>query len=335
MSLETTSDKAPRTAPWRRAVGTAAGVFLGAVLLVATWGKALDPSAFVETIRAEGLEILLPAAAVAFLALALEAGLGTALVLAVRRLWVLVPTALLVAFFLFLTGRNYWLTAHGLRAPGADCGCFGNLVERTPAEAFWQDLVILGLPLALAFVGRPRGGRRVPILRTAAAAVVAVVAVGFAWKAPDLPLDDLATRLRPGAEVAELCAGAEGERLCLTTIVPELARGSHLVVLADLEDPGFTAAIDRLNAYAFEARDGKTPPLWVLSGDSLEQQRAFFWAWGPVFEVREAPPELLKPLYRRLPRSFLVEDGEVLRTYAGLPPLTGVDGGATLASRSG
>ena len=49
---------------------------------------------------------------------------------------------------------------------------------------------------------------------------------------PELPFDDLATRLKPGVEVAELCAGSGAERVCLDTLVPELTEGAHRVVLA-------------------------------------------------------------------------------------------------------
>lgn len=314
-------DPTPSPVPaWKRALGVAGAVTLGLVLLVAAYAKALDPAAFAEQIVAEEVTFLLPAAVVALIAIALEAGLGVALVLAVRRLWVLVPAALLSAFFLFLTGRAWWLTATGRRTEEAACGCFGNLVERTPAEAFWQDLLLLAVPLALAFVGRPRGGRTVPPLRAAAAVLAAVFAAGFAWRAPELPLDDLATRLAPGTEVIELCAGAEPQRVCFDHVLPEVAEGEHLVVLAGLENPELTGAIDRLNAYALDAVPGGAPPLWLVNPDPLEAQRAFFWKWGPAFEVREAPPALLRPLYRRLPRSFRVEDGEVAETWSGLPP---------------
>ena len=102
----------PHAAPvWKRALGVAGAVTLGLVLLVAAYAKALDPAAFAEQVVAEGVTFLLPAAVVALLAIALEVGLGVALVLAVRRLWVLVPAALLSAFFLFLNGRAWWLTA--------------------------------------------------------------------------------------------------------------------------------------------------------------------------------------------------------------------------------
>lgn len=314
-------DPTPHPIPaWKRALGVAGAVTLGLVLLVAAYAKALDPTAFADQIVAEGVTFLLPAAVVALIALALEVGLGVALVLAVRRLWVLVPAALLSAFFLFLTGRAWWLTATGRRTE-ASCGCFGNLVERTPAEAFWQDLLLLAVPLALAFVGRPRGGGRSTALRTAVAALAAVFAAGFAWRAPELPLDDLATRLSPGIEVIELCAGAEPQRVCFDHVLPEVAEGEHLVVLAGLENPELTGAIDRLNAYALDAVPEGAPPLWLVNPDPLEAQRAFFWKWGPAFEVREAPPALLRPLYRRLPRSFRVQDGEVAETWSGLPPL--------------
>jgi hypothetical protein len=35
--------------------------------------------------------------------------------------------------------------------------------------------------------------------------------------------------------------------------------------------------------------------------------------------LHETPQALLRPLYRRLPRSFRVEDGRVTATWAGLP----------------
>lgn len=310
-------------AGWRRALGTAAGIVLGLVLLVAAWGKALDPLAFAREIEAQGLAGSAAAPAVALAALGLEVALGLALVLGLRRLWVLVPAAALVAFFLFLTGRAYWLDLHGALPADAGCGCFGNLLQRTPAEAFWQDLALLLPALLAAFVGRERGGRTFPPLRTAAVVLLTLAAVGFAWKAPELPLDDLATRLKPGVELASLCAGAEEVRTCLGSVAPELARGEHLVVLADLDDPRFQQAVPALNAMA--GRQG-SPALMVLTEDNAEALKDFYWTFAPAFEMREAPAVLLKPLYRRLPRSFAVRDGRVTQTFRGLPPLDSAAG---------
>jgi uncharacterized membrane protein YphA (DoxX/SURF4 family) len=322
-STATPDGNEPRRAPstpsktlwW---VGTFAGAFLGCVLLFAVWAKMLDPTAFADQIRLEKLDFLLPAQAVALIALALEAGLGLALLLGVRRKWVLIPSVLLVAFFLFLTGRAWWLAAHGLRSLDEACGCFGTLVQRTPAQAFWQDLLMLVPPLFLAFLGRDRRGRLFPPVRTAVSVVGALAVLGFAWKAPELPLDDLATRLSPGVKVEEICAGAEPERVCLGSMVPEFAEGRHLAIMARLDSPELTGAMDALNAYAGK---GENPTLWLLVSSTPEEERAFFWSWGPLFQIRQAPPALLRPLYRRLPRAFEVEDGRVVRTYGGMPPL--------------
>ena len=294
-------------------LGTVAGVFLGAVLLVAVWAKALDPAAFAEQIRVERLDVLLSAQAVALIALALEAGIGLALVLGIRRLWVLVPAALLVAFFVFLTGRAWYMSANGLRE-AESCGCFGNLVQRTPAQAFWQDTLLLVPALLLSFLGRERSSG-FPKVRTALVAAATIAVAVFAWKAPELPLDDLATRLSPGVEVEKICMGATADAVCLDTVAPELRQGSHLVVIADLEDPALAEAVAGLNKIKDEGGD-----VWLLSASPSEQHKAFFWRFGPSFQVVETPEPLLRPLYRRLPRSFRIEDGRVTETFAGLPP---------------
>jgi uncharacterized membrane protein YphA (DoxX/SURF4 family) len=311
-------------------IGTIGAIVLGGVFLFATWGKVLDPEAFAGQIRAEGLEIGFPAQTIAWIVLALEAGLGVAMLLNIRRLWVLVPTALLVLFFLFLTGRNYYRAENGLVVETTSCGCFGNLVNRTPSEAFWQDLGLLGLPMLLAFLGRPRGVRQVPLARTALAVAAAAGAVAFAMRAPELPLDDLATRLKPGVRIDTLCAGQGTTALCLSNLAERITKGRHLVVMADLDDPAFTRSIDLLNAYA---DTGRSPELVVLSASAPERHKAFRWKWGPSFEVLEVPEALLRPLYRRLPRSFEVVDGQVKDTFSGLPPLPGAPP-ATAAPRA-
>jgi uncharacterized membrane protein YphA (DoxX/SURF4 family) len=305
---------APGAGRW---VGRLGALVLGLVLLVAAAAKALDPLAFAQQIHAQGLDVVLSAPTLAVLAIALEVALGLLLVLGVRRLWVLAPAALLVAFFVFLTGRDAWRAAHGTLPADAACGCFGNLVERTPMQALWQDVLLLVPALAAAFVARDRGGR-FPAARTALAAAGTVGAAAFAVAAPALPLDDYATRLRPGASAVALCAGSGDERVCLDSIVPELASGRHLVVLADLGDQTFGRAVNRLNEFASSPGE---PSLWVVAAASPEEKNAFFWRYGPTFEIRDAPAALLRPLYRRLPRGFLVQDGRVVRTWSGLPPL--------------
>ncbi|HKI85114.1 MAG TPA: MauE/DoxX family redox-associated membrane protein [Thermoanaerobaculia bacterium] len=305
---------APR--PWKFWVGTAGGVLLAVVLLVAAWSKAIDPQAFARQIHQDSLDFLIPAAAVALIGLAIETAIGAALLCGLRRLWVLVPAAALVAFFLLLTGHTYWLAAHGQLPADASCGCFGNLLQRSPAQAFWQDTLLLVPSLLLAFVGRPHR-RGLPRWRLLFAAIATLAGVVLAWSAPSLPLDNLATRLRPGVSAADLCVGGSGAgaRVCLSDLVPELQTGRHVMVIANLADPGFGPRVAALNSYAERGE-----PLIVVTAASLDEQSAFTWKWGPRFPIKEAPGALLGMMYRSLPRSFEVDNGRVTKTWSGLPP---------------
>ena len=90
------------------------------------------------------------------------------------------------------------------------------------------------------------------------------------------------------------------------------------MVLVDLGDEVFLDAVDALSDRAASTDD---PQLVVVSVATAEEVRMFDWQWAPSFEIREAPAALLRPLYRQLPRSFEVHDGEVVKTFSGLPPI--------------
>jgi uncharacterized membrane protein YphA (DoxX/SURF4 family) len=298
-------------------LGSAGGVFLGGVFLLATISKVVDPVAFQELVELEGLDFLAPSWFVAPFAIALEGAIGLALLLGVRRLWVLVPSAALVLFFMFLTGRAYYLSVHGTEDPAASCGCFGNLVERTPAEAFWQDLLMLGPPLVLAFLGRIESPA-LPLRRLALVGAFIVALLVMGGVAPDMDLDDFATRLKPGKNVSELCAGQGLDRLCVGTLLPESTEGEHIVIIAKLDDETFAAEVPRLNEFVMS---GTMTMLWLMCDATQEEKDVWYWTNAPSFEVRTAPHALLRPLYRRLPRSFRIRDGVVTDTYDGIPPL--------------
>jgi len=180
---------------WKSILGSVGARFLGLLLLVAAGAKALEPGAFAEQIRLEQLDFLFSVRTVTLIALALEVGLGTVLILGLRRLWVLFPTTLLVSFFLFLTGRNYWLVLNGLRDEDAACGCFGSLLERTPGEAFWQDLFLLLVPLSLAYVGRQMSHRGFPWRRLLAAGFLVLGVMVYAGSNSDLQFVEMAAEI--------------------------------------------------------------------------------------------------------------------------------------------
>jgi uncharacterized membrane protein YphA (DoxX/SURF4 family) len=185
-------DAGQGTTNLKSVVSLVGAVFLGAVLIIATIGKLADPILFIEQIRTEGLEGILSARAIAIIALALETGLGIALFLGVRNKWVLIPTAALVAFFIALTGRAYWLVLSGQVENTYSCGCFGVFLERTASEAFWQDLFLLVPPLVLAFCGW-REHAEVPakrrIMVAALGTIVVVVYSSLVVKLPSAVTD--------------------------------------------------------------------------------------------------------------------------------------------------
>jgi hypothetical protein len=138
----------------------------------------------------------------------------------------------------------------------------------------------------------------------------------FSLLAPDMDLDDLATRLRPGLTVGEICTGKAEGRVCLKDVIPDLEQGRYLFVIADLADP---LLADHVAAWNERALTGESPTLWLLTAASLEAVEAFRLEKGATFLISEAPASLLRPLHRRLPRTFRVEDGKVVATSSGYP----------------
>lgn len=281
-------------------LGRLAAIVLGVVLLVAAYAKALDPRLF-----ASQLSDLLPLDASLALPLAIaivgyEAGLGAALVRGWRHPLVLTATT---ATFVVFVGVVAWHLMQP-NEPVGGCGCFGQLVERTPLQALYEDLAFLALS-GLAWLGATASHTsrwRWTLLSAGGAMALAVCA-------PWLPLDDYATALKPGASVSATK---------LDAVVPELRTGRHLVLLLDRADSATRSHIATLNT-ALHLPGGATP-VWGVAADDPALALEFVWAAGPAFEVRGAPPTVLRRLYRTLPRSALVDGGTVVRTWSGLPP---------------
>ncbi len=301
----------------RRWVGGAGATVLGVVLLVAVAAKVLHPAAFASRIAAEGLAGWIPPMAMAVSALGLEAGVGTALLLGIRHPALLAVTTLMVALFLFLTGRTYVLVLSGAAPPDDGCGCFGTLLERTPGEAFWGDLGLLLLPLAMVLWASRPFPWQLPGRRLAATGAVALAVMALAAKAPSLPVDDYATQLRPGVALSELCAGKD-PRVCLDEAVSDLTEGKHWVVVSDLGE-GLEARVDALNQALWG--NGRAWGLHVLTAKPAREVDRLRFGRGPAFAIHgDLPEAVLSRLYRTLPRSFLVVDGRVVETASGWPP---------------
>ncbi len=283
----------------RRLVGHLARLALGLIFVAAGLLKALDPAEFARQVAGYGLIGPEAAAVGGPLLIALETTVGVALIAGFRSRAAALVTAGLLVWFI---GLEAYGLAHGRSEA---CGCFGAYVQRTPAQVIVEDLVFLLLAM-LTIWGlagrRAAGGRAAPV----AVAVAAALSLGFAFASPSLPLDPLVTRLSVGRTLADL--GLEGK------VSP---RGRHLVALLDLTDPGAAETAARLNAIA---ETQGAPAVVALTPSTEEEKAAFLWSAVPAFEVLWVDRAVLKPLFRRLPRYFLVDSGRVVSVYDGAPP---------------
>jgi len=287
---------------WGRLAGAGAAMALGLVLLLSAWTKAVDPAGFAAQIVREGLLPQALARPAALLTIAIEAALGAALAAGRRTRPVLALSTLLMIGFWGLAGWQFFFPPED----PSNCGCFGNLIQQTPGTHWAVNSLFLMLA-GLAWIGSGTARRRraAPVLGAAFA-----IAAAFSLAAPKLPIDGWpgVTRLVPGAEVAELG---------LTDVIPELASGEALVLLIDRADEATRLAIPRVNELL--ALRGGPVRVFGLAEENEQLEAEFFWAAGPAFDVRGAPYGVIKPLYRRLPRSFLVRDGKVVRVWNEIP----------------
>jgi uncharacterized membrane protein YphA (DoxX/SURF4 family) len=284
----------------RPLAGHASRLALGLVFLAAGLLKSLDPEEFARQIVGYGLVGPGASAAAAPILIALEVTLAVALLAGFRpRLTGAGAVALLLVFIA--------IEAYGIRQGRTEaCGCFGAYFQRTPQQVIAEDLLFAGLGLLSLWGLRAWGGSG----RAGAAAVAgaAILSTGFALASPALPLEPLVTRLAEGRSLPDLG---------LEHAVPDLSAGRHLVALIDLADPGAVHTAARLNALAAAAPGtGVT----ALTPSTEEERAAFLWSAGPEFQIRGVDRPVLKRLYRRLPRFFLLVDGRVVRIFDGAPP---------------
>lgn len=289
------------TSAWRRVAGHAGRVALGLIFLMAGVLKALDPAEFVHQVQGYGFLAAGLAAYAAPALIVLEIALGVALLAGARPLWAGLASIALLAAFIFIE-------AYGLSIGRTEaCGCFGAFVERTPGQVIAEDLLFAALAV-LAIWGL-RGWRGLAVRRAVAVTSAgALLAGGLVTASPSLPIDRYVTRLAVGRSLADLA---------LQDRAPHLSQGRHLVALIDVTDPRAAATAAALNEIA--ARPG-SPPILALTPASEEENAAFLWSAAPAFETRRVDRAVLKRLYRRLPRFFLLDSGRVAAIFEDAPP---------------
>jgi uncharacterized membrane protein YphA (DoxX/SURF4 family) len=306
--MDSTAGSGPRRSPppffWSRAAGHLGRVALGFVFLAAGFLKGLDPAEFAHQIAGYGIFGSHPSAVVAPALIVLEVVLGVALVAGVRPFGVGLASVLLLLLFIAVE-------AYGLAAGRTEsCGCFGAYVHRTPAEVIGEDFLFVGLAALSIWGLRGWAGMK----RSRAAAVLAaaiVLSSAFVVASPSLPIDDYVTRLRAGRTLADLD---------LASRLPELLQGRHLVALIDVTDPRASEIASALDALA--TRPG-APAVLGLTPSTEQEIDAFRWTVVPAFEIKRVDRDVIKRLYRKLPRFFVLDSGRVAAVYDGAPPGAG------------
>jgi uncharacterized membrane protein YphA (DoxX/SURF4 family) len=283
---------------WRRVVAYLGVAFAGFMFLVAGLLKGLDPGAFAGQIAADVPFLAGLASPLAIAGVAVETVLGAAYLLGYRRRWLLVVGLILVAAFIAVTVPKL-----GSDDP-TGCGCFGNFVVRTPAEVIMEDLA-MAAGLLLGFIGGPGAGFR--SWRLGLLATATVIGVGLPLAAPVLPLDNFATRLKPGATMTDLQ---------LLEILPELEVGTHVVIVAGESVDACQDLPATLFSYGEEHAD---QTFWLVRPSEVLAREGGTWLCMFGTEMVEVPEPVARPLYRTLPRSFEAVDGVVTRTWEGLP----------------
>jgi uncharacterized membrane protein YphA (DoxX/SURF4 family) len=291
----------PRTLSLRRAAGHLGRVALGLVFLAAGVLKGLDPVEFAHQVAVYGILGERLAAVAAPVLIVLEILLGTALLAGIRPVLSGLVSVLLLLVFI-------GIEAYGLAAGRTEsCGCFGAYVQRTPGEVIGEDLLFVGLAVLAMWGLRDWAGMR-PGRASAVLVLAAVLSTAFVIGSPSLPIDGYVTRLRVGRTIAELDLAAR---------MPELREGRHLVVLFDVTDPRAAGVATALDALA--ALPG-APAVTGLTPSTEQEIDAFRWTAVPAFEIHRIDRDVIKRLYRKLPRFFVVDSGRVTAVYDGAAP---------------
>jgi hypothetical protein len=298
-----------RSVSLRRGAGHVGRLALGLVFLLAGVLKALDPAEFAHQVAGYGIVGERLAAITAPALIVLELLLAIALIAGARPILGALASLLLLLFFM-------GIEAYGLANGRTEsCGCFGSSVHRTPAEVIGEDLVFAGLALLAIWGLRDWAGLR-PARATALLLLAAVLSTTVVIASPSLPVFDAVYDNLPFASPG-LRAGRTMADLDLAARVPELRDGRHLVALLDVTDPGAAGVAAALAALA-GAPGGA--PVVGLTPSSEQEIDAFRWTAVPAFEIHRIDRDVVKRLYRRLPRFFLVDAGRVSAVFDGAPP---------------
>ena len=275
---------------------------VGVIFIIAGVLKSFDPHAFSLQLEPYGFIFRSFAVEIAYLVIIAEILLGLSLTLFLLPRFVIPSLAILTIIFI---GLSLWGWQQGLEK---GCGCFGAVLDRTPAQVIIEDIILL---TALGLCWReykysfPHSENR----KKYVFGIGIFAALILMTTADDLPVDSLVTRLRAGAELKDIA---------VSDISEDLSHGLFLVVLVGDECPRCADTVDRLNSYG---EIENFPDVVGVFAGTKERSVAFFWENLPGFSLGYAPYIIIRSYFRKLPRIFLMNDGIVRYVWnEELPP---------------
>lgn len=282
-------------------------VVVGLVFAAAALLKSSDMELFVRQIRAYGIVVDRPLVVMGAWALvAVELGLGAALMIGFRPRIMLCATTGLLLFFAGLTGWA-WLSG-----TGDDCGCFGAWFERTPGQAAVEDLILITATLfAWASLANGKGTRASWKKWTVIGATMAGLALPVAFGLPPVS---------GNAQPPEVLSSQDLGRFAIEGVAPaSLQTGTCLVIIMGTGCEHCRASVPQVNALT-EAPE--IPGVFALCMDDQSARTRFVEELGAAFPLgRIAEDEFWRLLGdAEMPRTLLVRNGRIERTWDGKIP---------------
>jgi thiol-disulfide isomerase/thioredoxin len=293
-AAERTVSGVRRTASWPIALAYLLALFPAAVLILAAFFKAGDPALFADQITAHRVTPAAWSHWLAYVLIGAELGLAVALIAFV---WPRVVFGLTIFLMVFFIGVTAWAWLHG-NAEG--CGCFGRLVDRSPGAVILEDAIIVATSLLGMLLTRRARTRPWQWIVFAA---LALPALGLTAFGRSLPLDGIVVGVRPGTSLANMA---------LDGPAPPLEEGRVLLALVGSDCPACDGGVPNLKEIA--ARNDAPVVVAVHAGAAGAAQ---VWRLRhlPNFRVAWASEKVLRQYYRRLPVTFLLENGVVRRVW--------------------
>ena len=278
---------------------------IGVLFIVAAASKLADMPRFAAQLLAYELMPESWAPRAAFIVAHAELLLGIALLLGAFPRQYIGAAVLLVAAFTFAVAWGW------VRGCLEECGCFGEMLQRSPGQAAAEDIILLAaLVLAYRWCASPdpkRSVRRKQIVGIAAVLVIAALANGWSGvPSHQEVLDAQVAGLRNRA-----VAAVPGRRQAFP-----LPRTATIVVFMSTRCPHCIRAVPRFNELYTKREQMEFRAFAVNPNARIPEFRR---RSGAVFPILQADRKQLRHLVHGVPEVLLVKDHKVVEAWA-LPP---------------